>query len=96
MSLTCRWHTSRQDEALSLGQPAHQFVDSTFQYLYLPLSQMSGGIERRLTLICGQMGTDIEKVVLHPNDEITFLIIFHHGHKHTQMGTQFIDCAIGL
>jgi hypothetical protein len=76
MCLSSLRSASREDEALTLGQLLHDGIYLMLQEFYLALSQMGRGIERRLCLVGGQIGAEVEEVVLDANHHLVFVALF--------------------
>ena len=86
MTLGSGHSASRQYEPLRLGKGGVDGIDALLEECGLALRQPSRGIEGCLTLVGGEVGANVEEVVLHAQHHCPlFLFGAHHGYEESEV-----------
>ena len=86
MTLGCGHSTSRQYEPLRLGKGGIDGIDALLKQRGLALRQPGRGIEGCLALVGGEVGANVEEVVLHAQHHCPlFLFGAHHGYEESEV-----------
>ena len=96
MGLGSSHRAAWQDESMPLRQQTHHPVHLLLQQFYLAVGKAGRVVERRLTLIGGEVGADVEQVLLDSDDHRLVFPLRQHGRQKPEMRTELVDGAIGL
>ena len=96
MCLGSLLNTTRKNKTLPLGKFIHDGINLLLQQFYLADSQMGRRIERGLRLVGGEIGADIEQIVLDALHHLLLVTFRKPGSQQPQMRAQFVDGAISL